>query len=183
LNPRPSAWQADVLPLNYARILAQIHYQNAQNLSTLPGTERIIFKSEIFRQKLRLIDRGNTMTNISNYENLDCWQKARNLAVDIYQASMNGNLSKDFVLRDHLRRSAVSIVSNIADGKERDSPAELIRFLRLAKASTAKLRTQLVISREIGHLAEGDFLDLEDKAISIASSIANLLKRMKTSEE
>ncbi|MEE8377473.1 MAG: four helix bundle protein [Candidatus Aminicenantaceae bacterium] len=123
------------------------------------------------------------MTNISSYENLDCWQKARNLAVDIYQASMNGNLSKDFVLRDYLRRSAVSIATNIADGKERDTPAELIRFLRLAKASTAKLRTQLVISREIGHLAEGDFLDLEDKAISISSSIANLLKRMKTSTE
>ncbi len=123
------------------------------------------------------------MTNISSYENLDCWQKARNLAVDIYQASMNGNLSKDFVLRDYLRRSAVSIVTNIADGKERDTPAELIRFLRLAKASTAKLRTQLVISREIGHLAEGDFLDLEDKAISISSSIANLLKKMKPSTE
>ena len=123
------------------------------------------------------------MTQKSSFEDLDCWQKARNLAVDIYQASMNGNLSKDFVLRDHLRKSAVSIVSNIADGKERDTPAELIRFLRLAKASAAKLRTQLAISREIGHLTEGDFLDLEDKAISISSSIANLLTRMKSIKE
>lgn len=123
------------------------------------------------------------MTNISSYQDLDCWQKARNLAVDIYFASMNGNLSKDFVLRDHLRRSALSIVSNIADGKERDTPAELIRFLRLAKASTAKLRTQLAISRDIGHLAEGDFLDLEDKAIRISSSIANWLKKIKPPKE
>ena len=145
--------------------------------------EETILKVRFFSRHSVLIERGKKMTNISSYENLDCWQKARNLAVDIYQASMNGNLSKDFVLRDYLRRSAVSIVTNIADGKERDTPAELIRFLRLAKASTAKLRTQLVISREIGHLAEGDFLDLEDKAISISSSIANLLKRMKTSTE
>ena len=123
------------------------------------------------------------MTKSPSFENMDCWQKARNLAVDVYHASMNGNLSRDFVLRDHLRRSAVSIVSNIADGRERDTPAELIRFLRLAKASTAKLRTQLAISREIGHLSEGDFLDLEDKAISISASIANLLKRMKSPAE
>ena len=86
------------------------------------------------------------MTKTATYENLECWQQARNLAVDVYHASMNGNLSKDFVLRDQLRKSAISIVSNIADGKERDTPAELIRFLRLAKASTAKLRTQLSIS-------------------------------------
>lgn len=111
-----------------------------------------------------------------DYERLDCWQQARNLAVDIYQVSMNGNLSRDFVLRDLLRKSALAIASNIADGKERGSPAEFIRFLRLARASAAKLRTQLFISREVGHLAEGDFLDLEDKAIRISSAITVILK-------
>jgi four helix bundle protein len=149
----------------------------------MPKICQLFLEVRFFSHSDVSLNRGKKMTNISNFENMDCWQKARNLAVDIYQASMNGNLSKDFVLRDYLRRSAVSIVSNIADGKERDTPAELIRFLRLAKASTAKLRTQLVISREIGHLAEGDFLDLEDKAISISSSISTLLMRMKTSTE
>ena len=123
------------------------------------------------------------MTKSNHYENLDCWQQARNLAVDVYLTSMNGNLNRDFVLRDQLRKSALSIVSNITDGKERGTPAELIRFLRLAKASTAKLRTQLSISREIGHLTEGDFLDLEDKAISISSAIANLLQTAKKTAE
>jgi len=116
------------------------------------------------------------MTERAEFEKLDCWQQAWNLAVEVYQASMNGNLSKDFVLRDLLRKSALAIASNIADGKERGSPAELTRFLRLARASTAKLRTQLLISREVGHLGEGDFLDLEDKAIRITSSISLMLK-------
>ena len=116
------------------------------------------------------------MTKQAEFEKLDCWQQARNLAVEVYHVSMNGNLSRDFVLRDLLRKSSLSIASNIADGKERGSPAELIRFLRLARASTAKLRTQLLISREVGHLAEGDFIDLEDKAIRISSTIALMLK-------
>jgi four helix bundle protein len=116
------------------------------------------------------------MSKQADFEKLDCWQQARNLAVDVYNASMNGNLSRDFVLRDLLRKSALAIASNIADGRERGSPAELIRFLRLARASTAKLRTQLLISREVGHLAEGDFIDLEDKAIRITSTIALMIK-------
>ena len=116
------------------------------------------------------------MTKQAEFEKLDCWQQARNLAVEVYHVSMNGNLSRDFVLRDLLRKSSLAIASNIADGKERGSPAELIRFLRLARASTAKLRTQLFISREVGHLAEGDFLDLEDKEVRISSTIALMLK-------
>lgn len=123
------------------------------------------------------------MKKAINDENMECWQQARNLAVDVYQASMNGNLSRDFVLRDQLRKSAISIVSNITDGKERGSPAELARFLRLARASTAKLRTQLAISREIGHLSEGDFLDLEDKAVSISSSLSNMINNTKKTTE
>ena len=116
------------------------------------------------------------MTKQAEFEKLDCWQQARNLAVDVYNASMNGNLSRDFVLRDLLRKSVLAIASNIADGKERGSPAEFIRYLRLARASTAKLRTHLLISREVGHLSEGDFIDLEDKAIRITSTIALMLK-------
>ena len=123
------------------------------------------------------------MTKQADFEKLDCWQQARNLAVDVYHVSMNGNLSRDFVLRDQLRKSALAIALNIADGKERGSPAELIRFLRLARASTAKLRTQLLISREVGHLAEGDFLDLEDKAIRISSTIAVLIKAAEKSKK
>ncbi|MGD2295677.1 MAG: four helix bundle protein [Candidatus Aminicenantes bacterium] len=123
------------------------------------------------------------MNKTAHFEKLDCWRQARALAVEVYQASMNGNLSKDFVLRDQLRKSVISIVSNIADGKERETPGELIRYLRLAKASTAKLRTQLLISREIGHLGEGDFLDFEDKATRVSSSLADLIKATQESQE
>jgi four helix bundle protein len=95
----------------------------------------------------------------SYLENLECWQQAKALAVDMYHFSTDGNLNHDNALRDQLRKSAIAIASQIACGKERGSAAEFIQFLAAAKASAAELRTQLVISREIGYVSEGDFLD------------------------
>jgi four helix bundle protein len=109
-------------------------------------------------------------------ENLECWQQAKQLAVDMYQFSTDGNLNQDFALRDQLRKSAVAIASQIACGKERSSATEFIKFLGAAKSSAAELRTQLVISREIGYLAEGDFLDFEDKINRICAMLGGLIR-------
>ena len=61
-------------------------------------------------------------------------------------------MRKDFVFHDQLRRAAVSIASNIAEGKERESTAEFIRFLYIAKGSAGELRTQLYIANKIGYI-------------------------------
>jgi four helix bundle protein len=119
----------------------------------------------------------------SYLENLECWQQAKKLAVDMYQFSTDGNFDHDFALRDQLRRSAVAIASQIACGKERGSANEFIHFLGAAKASAAELRTQLAISREIGFLSEGDFLDFEDKINRISAMIGGLIRAIRKRKE
>ena len=119
------------------------------------------------------------MPKSKNYEDLKCWNRAKDLAVDTYRLSMNGNLNQDFGLRDQLRKSAISVMSNIAEGKERGNPSEFVRFLNVAKASAAELRTQFIIAREVGYLAEGDFLDFEDKIIRISTMLCSLIKSIR----
>jgi four helix bundle protein len=119
----------------------------------------------------------------SYLENLECWQQAKKLAVDMYQFSTDGNLKHDFALRDQLRKSAIAIASQIACGKERGSATEFIKFLRAAKASAAELRTQLVISRDIGYLSEGDYLDFEDKINRISAMVGGLIRAIRKQRE
>ncbi len=92
----------------------------------------------------------------TGFEDLQVWQKARSLAVLIYRGSLDGPLAKDFGLRDQMRRAAVSIASNIAEGYDRESAQDTIRFLFIAKASAAELLTQIHIASDIGYLNESD---------------------------
>jgi four helix bundle protein len=129
------------------------------------------------------MSKSSDKTPYSYLENLECWQQAKKLAVDMYQFSSDGNFDHDSTLRDQLRKSAMAIASFIACGKERGSAAEFIKFLGKAKAASAELRTQLVISRELGYLAEGDFLDFEDKINRIAAMIGGLIRAIRKRQE
>ena len=88
------------------------------------------------------------------FKELIVWQKAKDLAVLIYKITLqNKALAQDFGLRDQLRRSVVSIASNLAEGDERETDREAVRFFYIAKGSLAELRTQLQIAYEIGYLS------------------------------
>ncbi|PIP40913.1 MAG: four helix bundle protein [Desulfobacterales bacterium CG23_combo_of_CG06-09_8_20_14_all_51_8] len=82
----------------------------------------------------------------NSFEDLEVWKRACNLAVQTYEIMKN---CRDYGLKDQMTRAAVSIASNIAEGAERDSKAEYIRFLHIAKGSAAELRTQVYIVRKI----------------------------------
>jgi four helix bundle protein len=92
------------------------------------------------------------MSDVETFEDLVVWKRGCQLAVDVCVATHD---SKDYALRDQMQRSAISIPSNIAEGCERDSTADFIKFLRYSKGSCAELRTQLYISerirKELGH--------------------------------
>ena len=112
-----------------------------------------------------------------SFEDLDVWRRSSQLAVGIYQELKN---CKDYGLKDQMTRSAVSIPSNIAEGAERDSKQEYIRFIHIAKGSAAELRTQLYIASEIGLLDKTTAGELvaELKQISaMLQSAANTLKK------
>jgi four helix bundle protein len=94
--------------------------------------------------------------SIPNYQELIVWQKAMNLAALIY--TITGKLPKEelFSLANQMRKAAVSIPSNIAEGQARHSKKEFLQFLGIAKGSKAELETQLLLCRKIGYLADTD---------------------------
>jgi len=83
---------------------------------------------------------------VTTFEDLEVWKRSCQLAVDVCVAVHD---SKDYALKDQLQRSAISIPSNIAEGAERDSEGDFIRFLRISKGSCGELRTQLYISERV----------------------------------
>ena len=100
-----------------------------------------------------------------SFENLEVWKRGCRLAVDVCRL-MSG--SKHYALKDQMQRAAISIPSNIAEGSERDSKQDFIRFLRIAKGSAAELRTQTYIALKLELLNKGetDAVVTETKEIS-----------------
>src|SRR6476620_11435279 len=91
---------------------------------------------------------------IERFEDLIAWQKARQLTKGVYLTSLVGRFARDFVMCDQIRRSAISVPSNIAEGFERGTRAQFQHFLSIAKGSCAELRTQLYIAHDIGYIDE-----------------------------
>ena len=85
----------------------------------------------------------------NSFENLEVWKRGCRIAVRIYEILKD---CRDYGLKDQMTRAAVSIASNISEGAERNSVAEYIRFLHIAKGSAAELRTQVYIAQKIGVL-------------------------------
>ncbi len=110
------------------------------------------------------------------YRELRVWQRAKELAVTVYTLSASGPLSRDFGLRDQIRRAAVSIPSNIAEGDERDTNKDSVRFLYIAKGSLAELRTQLEIARDIDALDVTRSDQLEAACAEIGRMLGSLIK-------
>jgi four helix bundle protein len=85
------------------------------------------------------------------YRNLTVWQKGKALAIEVYRLTNSESIKRDFSLIDQMRRSAVSVPSNIAEGDERSSDKDSVRFFYIAKSSLAELATQLEIARDVGY--------------------------------
>jgi four helix bundle protein len=91
--------------------------------------------------------------NQNGFRGLLVWQKSKALAVEVYRLTKDEGIRRDFSLVDQLRRSAVSVPSNIAEGDERRSDRDSVRFFHIAKGSLAELATQLEIACEVGYLS------------------------------
>ncbi len=111
---------------------------------------------------------------IKRFEDLIAWQKARELNKAIYTVTSKGDFSRDFGLRDQIRRASVSIMSNIAEGFERMGKAEFHQFLVIAKASCAEVRSQLYISLDVGYLDDKSFKKIYKQAEEVGRIIGGL---------
>jgi four helix bundle protein len=121
------------------------------------------------------------MAKITRLEEIESWKKSRELTKSIYRISLRERFFRDFGLRDQIRRAAVSILSNIAEGFERDGDKEFIQFLSLAKASCGELRAQLYVALDQKYISDDEFSALTNSAIEISRMISGLIKYLKQS--
>jgi len=113
---------------------------------------------------------------MGNFRKLFVWQKAKDLSVNIYKLTNSGPFIKDFGLKDQVRRSSVSIPSNIAEGDNLDTDKQSIRHFFIARGSTAELRTQLIISLEIGYITDEEFKLFDSDCDKISAMLTTLIK-------
>lgn len=111
---------------------------------------------------------------VERFEDLIAWQKARQLTVEIYRITAHGEFAKDFGLRDQIRRAAVSVMSNIAEGFDRGSRGEFHQFLVVAKASCAEVRSQLYVALDIGYVVQEVFSNLSSSTDELSRIIGGL---------
>ena len=116
----------------------------------------------------------NMSETIRSFQDLIAWQKARILTATIYKVTSEGSFARDFGLKDQIRRAAVSVTSNIAEGFERGRPAEFHQFLSIAKGSCAELRSQLFVALDAGYLGKTDFEALLEAALEVGRIVGGL---------
>jgi len=114
--------------------------------------------------------------NGSDFRDLEVWKKARELALGVYKLTADGPLAKDFGLRDQMRRAVVSICSNIAEGNERNTDRDTVRFLCMAKGSTSELMSQADIASGVGYLGSGEAKKLIAACEEVSGMLGGLIK-------
>ena len=123
------------------------------------------------------------MTKITNFEDLEAWQLARQLTRRVYAVSGKGAFSKDFALRDQIRRAAISVMSNIAEGFESRTTRMFIEYLGRAKASAGEVRSQLYIALDAGYLDQTEFDDLKALASRVSRQISGFMQYLDNTGE
>ena len=114
---------------------------------------------------------------MKTHKDLIVWKKSIDFVTDIYKETNVFPKQEQYGLVSQLRRAAVSIPSNIAEGASRKSRKEFIQFLHIARASSSELETQLIISKKIGYLSS-DNLDLEEKLSVISKMLTGLINNL-----
>jgi len=125
------------------------------------------------------------MPGFRTFEEIDAWKAGRSLTRSVYSVTSVGPFQRDFALRDQIRRAAISVTSNIAEGFERDRRAEFIQFLRYAKGSAGEVRSQLYVALDEGYINREEFGDLHGQAmdaIRLIQGLRRYLEKQRRSE-
>lgn len=121
------------------------------------------------------------MARITKFEDIESWKRARSFANEIYRLTGTGSFAGDFGLRDQIRRAAVSILSNIAEGFERGGDNEFLQFLSVAKGSCGEARAQLYIALDQTYISPSQFETLSKSANEVSQLISGLMKYLRQS--
>ncbi len=119
---------------------------------------------------------------ITRFEDIEGWKRARVLTQQVYQISGAGHFNRDFALRDQVRRASISIMSNIAEGFERDGNKEFAQFLSIAKGSVGEVKSQFYVALDAGFINETQFTSLYGQADETGKLIAGFRHYLQRSE-
>jgi len=120
------------------------------------------------------------MPTITRFEEIEAWQTARELAKLIYALTEETEFSRDFGLKDQIRRASVSVMSNIAEGFESQTQQQFVRYLGIAKASAGEVRSQLYVSRDMNYLTEEQFTAAFRMAEKASRQIARFISYLES---
>jgi four helix bundle protein len=126
-------------------------------------------------------DQEEYMATFQSFEEIEVWQEARELTREIYTISSQGSFSKDFGLRDQIRRASVSIMSNIAEGFERSGRGEFVQFLAMAKGSAGEVRSQIYVAVDQNYINKEAFERLHELTTKISRMITGLMNYLRKS--
>lgn len=118
---------------------------------------------------------------VRTFEDLLVWQMGIELVKRVYVVTASGLFSRDFGLRDQIRRASVSIPTNIAEGFERASRKEYLLFLNIAKGSAGEVRSLLLVAVEVGYLKRESYERLREDVTKISAYLFNHMKAIKSS--
>jgi len=121
------------------------------------------------------------MAKIERFEDMEIWQQARSITKMIYSYSKQGAFGHDFGLRDQIKRAAVSIMSNIAEGFERGTNKEFIQFLYIAKGSAGEVRSQLYVAFDLGYIDKNTFGTIHADLLSLSKQISGFIQYLQSS--
>ncbi len=115
----------------------------------------------------------------ATFEDLNVWKDSREFVKTIYELTASKNFSKDYGLKDQIQRAAVSIMNNIAEGFERNSNREFIKFLKYSKGSAGEVRSMFYIALDLNYISHESFNENYEKAINIITQISNFIKYLR----
>ncbi|HVF30745.1 MAG TPA: four helix bundle protein [Pyrinomonadaceae bacterium] len=122
------------------------------------------------------------MPRIRRFEDLEAWKIARLITREVYAVTKHRELARDFGLKDQIRRAAVSIMSNIAEGFERDGDKEFLNFLSIAKGSAGETRSLLYVALDQEYVSETEFDGMVERLNECCRVISGLSKYLRQSD-
>jgi len=120
---------------------------------------------------------------ITKFEDLKIWQIALKITKEIYDITSKKEFSKDFSLRDQIRRAIISVSSNIVEGFEKNNNNEFIRFLKIAKGSIGEVRNQLYIALAVKYIEQDEFDKLNNELIELANQVGKLISYLEKNKK
>ncbi|MCI0449657.1 MAG: four helix bundle protein [Chlorobi bacterium] len=123
------------------------------------------------------------MAKVNRFEELEVWQKAMSIAVEIYNLTKEEKFLREYSLKDQIIRAAISISNNISEGFEYNNSKDFVKFLRYSKGSTGELRNMITFLLKIGFIKEEYHQRLTNELVTLSKQLYAFINYLKKNEQ